>query len=165
VVWFSHIERRWGTNVRGVWRTNVRNGRILALLILSAGSPAAGQELNPLPTTVPLPMFNAQRPQGLQDDCFTPTTDRGERLDARSGRHGILTGFSEALDLQVGRRRIPLVGGLVPRPNIAAQAGSIDPTVTAIAFASGIQQGGPPRRTKTRVAPLRPLIGSCPSSH
>ncbi len=56
--------------------------------------------------------------------------------------------------------------GLVPTPNLAAQAGSIDPTMPAMAFASGDQyRGGPaPARTPALdVSPgTSPLRIDCP---
>ncbi len=63
-------------------------------------------------------------------------------------------------------RRIRIVGGLYPSPNIAAQRGAIDPTKAAMAAmdatgtnATGLGNVQP---LEFRIAQLRPLAGTCP---
>jgi hypothetical protein len=59
-------------------------------------------------------------------------------------------------------RNVRIVGGLVPSPNLAAQAGAIDATKAAMA-----SQGAPPSGARApelpefRVSAVRPLAGSC----
>jgi hypothetical protein len=59
-------------------------------------------------------------------------------------------------------RNVRIVGGLVPSPNLAAQAGAIDETRVAMA-----QQGADPQGSRNlqifefRVSTLRALSGSC----
>jgi hypothetical protein len=61
-------------------------------------------------------------------------------------------------------RNVRIVGGLVPSPNIAAQAGAIDQTKAAMAY-----QGAKPPETgieplEFNVARVRRLTGSCAKS-
>jgi len=65
-------------------------------------------------------------------------------------------------------RRVRIVGGLVPSPNIAAQASAIDPAQAAMAGAGRNPAGtGDVQFLEFRVASVRPVTGSCPpgSSH
>jgi hypothetical protein len=80
----------------------------------------------------------------------------------RAHRHGLFHRLANKTTV-VGKRRVHIVGGLVPAPNIAAQAGSLDPTVAAMAFSSR-----DPRRKSffgRRGPVIQPLrVGlSCPS--
>ena len=62
----------------------------------------------------------------------------------------------------VTSRRLRIVGGLYPSPNVAAQAGAIDPAQAAVAAASG-QAGAtskPPQ--EFRVKSIRAIPGACP---
>jgi hypothetical protein len=56
-------------------------------------------------------------------------------------------------------RRLRIVGGLLPSPNVAGQAGAIDPTQAAMAGRGGT--GTAPFPT-LRVTHVRALTGSCP---
>lgn len=61
----------------------------------------------------------------------------------------------------VTSRRLRIVGGLYPSPNVAAQAGAIDPAQAAVAAASG-----PGAASKTlpefRVKGVQAIPGACP---
>jgi hypothetical protein len=72
-------------------------------------------------------------------------------------RRGWYYRFAKRADVLV-RRQLPIVGGLLPGPNIAAQAGYIDPTVAARAFAGAERPIQPISPLKARVARI-PLIG------
>jgi len=56
-------------------------------------------------------------------------------------------------------RRVHIVGGLLPSPNVAGQAGAIDPTQAAMSGRGGAGTAPLPTLKVTRV---RPLTGSCP---
>jgi hypothetical protein len=60
----------------------------------------------------------------------------------------------------VESKRLQIAGGLLPSPNIAAQAGAIDPAGAAVA-ASTAGTGRAPLPT-FRVTRVRALTGSCP---
>ena len=59
-------------------------------------------------------------------------------------------------------RRLHVVGGLLPSPNVAAQAGAIDPAHAAMAGASGTAGTRSTPLATLRVTRVRPLSGSCP---
>jgi hypothetical protein len=57
---------------------------------------------------------------------------------------------------------VKIAGGLLPNPNVAAQAGAIDPAHAAVAGASGIgPTGGPVDIQEFRVKAIRPGSGAC----
>jgi hypothetical protein len=87
-------------------------------------------------------------------------TDEGFTLTDR--RNGTYRPGRTKLHAYVGRP-VPLVGGLLPSTNIAAQAGSIDPTIALMATVSGNPTGtGHPRVANRWITRVRPLTGSCP---
>jgi hypothetical protein len=59
--------------------------------------------------------------------------------------------------------RLKITGGLVPSPNVAAQAGAMDPVQAAMAGAGGSANAssGMPL-PEFRVKSVRPIAGSCP---
>jgi hypothetical protein len=61
----------------------------------------------------------------------------------------------------VAPRRLQIVGGLYPSPNVAAQAGAIDPSQAAIAAASAPGAGASPL-VEFRVKSVRAIPGACP---
>jgi hypothetical protein len=57
--------------------------------------------------------------------------------------------------------RVQIVGGLIPSPNVAAQAGAIDPVKAAIA-GTGEHAAGPGNvHLELRVTHVQPLAGAC----
>jgi hypothetical protein len=61
-------------------------------------------------------------------------------------------------------RRLTIVGGLVPSPNVAAQAGAIDPSKAAIAAAeAGSAEARRARMPEFRVRSVRTVAGACPA--
>jgi hypothetical protein len=57
--------------------------------------------------------------------------------------------------------RVQIVGGLIPSPNVAAQAGAIDPVKAAIA-GTGEHAAGPGNvHLELRVTRVQPLAGAC----
>ncbi len=58
-------------------------------------------------------------------------------------------------------RRLKIAGGLTPSPNIAAQAGAMDPSRAVVAAAT--EAGGPGRveLPEFKVKSVRPISGSC----
>ena len=57
-------------------------------------------------------------------------------------------------------RKLKVVGGLLPSPNVAAQAGNMDPAraATASADAAAVNGTGNP---EFRVRSIKPMTGSC----
>ena len=64
----------------------------------------------------------------------------------------------------VGSKRLQISGGLKPTPNVAAQAGAIDPSQAATAAAGGAAPGtGPVPTAEFRIKSIRPAEGGCPA--
>jgi hypothetical protein len=59
-------------------------------------------------------------------------------------------------------RRLKIVGGLTPSPNVAAQAGDMDPTRKAMATAEGASKNGTGVIPELRIRSIQPLEGACP---
>jgi hypothetical protein len=62
----------------------------------------------------------------------------------------------------VGSKKLQISGGLRPTPNVAAQAGAMDPSQAATAAAGGSGPGtGPAPTLEFKVRSIRPAEGSC----
>jgi hypothetical protein len=59
-------------------------------------------------------------------------------------------------------RRVRVVGGLYPNPNIAGQAGAIDPTRAAMAAHGGPASNSPQPVIEFKVKSVRLTPGTCP---
>jgi hypothetical protein len=57
--------------------------------------------------------------------------------------------------------RLKISGGLVPSPNVAAQAGAMDPARAAVAAQGGSAGPGTVELPEFRVKSVRPAAGSC----
>lgn len=63
----------------------------------------------------------------------------------------------------VGSKRLQISGGLKPTPNVAAQAGAMDPSQAATAAAGASAPGtGPAPTLEFRIRSIRPAEGGCP---
>jgi hypothetical protein len=58
-------------------------------------------------------------------------------------------------------RKLVIKGGLVPSPNVAAQAGAMDPARAAVASQGGSAGPGAVELPEFKVKSVRPLTGSC----
>jgi len=61
-----------------------------------------------------------------------------------------------------GAKKLAIVGGLTPTPNVAAQAGAIDPTRAIVAGQTSAASPGTVEFPEFRVKSVRPASGSCP---
>ena len=62
----------------------------------------------------------------------------------------------------VNSKKLQISGGLRPTPNVAAQAGAIDPAQAAVAAAGGSAPGtGPAPTLEFKVKSIRPAEGAC----
>ncbi len=87
-------------------------------------------------------------------------TDWFTLSDPKSGNSYRLTGTNVAL---YSGRRVRIIGGLFPTPNIASQAGVIDPTKAAMAIVDADRnRAGSGEPIEFRISRLRPLNGPCP---
>ena len=58
-------------------------------------------------------------------------------------------------------RKLKIKGGLVPSPNVAAQAGAMDPARAAVASQGGSAGPGAVELPEFKVKSVRPVTGSC----
>ena len=80
----------------------------------------------------------------------------------RNGQGGTAYLVSDPIVRPYVGRRVKIVGGLVPSPNVAAQAGALDPSRAAVASAPGaVSAAGRMQLPELRVTRVRPLRGSC----
>jgi hypothetical protein len=61
-----------------------------------------------------------------------------------------------------GAKKLTIVGGLTPTPNIAAQAGAIDPARAAVEAQTAAASPGNGDVLEFKVKSIRPSTGSCP---
>jgi hypothetical protein len=98
------------------------------------------------------------------------TTDPYTLDDAAEGKYR-LSGLS--LRDYIGKRvqiggalvetkHLTVKGGLTPNPNVAAQAGAIDPARAAVAAAGGAAGPGTVDLPEFKVKSVRPVTGACP---
>ena len=62
----------------------------------------------------------------------------------------------------VETKRLTIKGGLLPNPNVAAQAGAMDPARAAVASAGGAAGPGTVDLPEFKVKSVRPVSGGCP---
>jgi hypothetical protein len=98
------------------------------------------------------------------------TPDQFTLEDAKEGKYR-LTGMnvSDYLGLRVQiagaiieTKRLVVKGGLMPTPNVAAQAGAMDPARAAMAAAGGSAGPGTVELPEFKVKSVRPVSGTCP---
>ena len=63
----------------------------------------------------------------------------------------------------VETKRLTVKGGLMPNPNVAAQAGAMDPARAAVASAGGSAGPGTVDLPEFKVKSVRPVSGACPN--
>jgi hypothetical protein len=91
------------------------------------------------------------------DDKAAGTTFRltgGDFRDYLGRRVQIIGGIPSA-------RRLTIKGGLTPNPNVAAQAGAMDPARAAVAAQGGAAGPGAVELPEFKVKSVRPISGSC----
>jgi len=62
-----------------------------------------------------------------------------------------------------GAKKLAIVGGLTPTPNVAAQAGAIDPARAAVQAQTDARSTGNVDVPEFKVKSIRPSSGSCPN--
>jgi hypothetical protein len=98
------------------------------------------------------------------------STDRFVLSDSESGMKYRLTGTDireylgrrvQAVGGTVASKKLSIVGGLMPNPNVAAQGGAIDPAQAAVASSGGSAPVGNVQLRDFHIQAIRPLTGSC----
>lgn len=94
--------------------------------------------------------------------CVTEDRAASESYTLREKKGGVAYRLMGVKTFAYEGRRVRIVGGLYPSPNIAAQAGAIDPTQAAIAAATPGGLGTVGQPLEFRVSAIRPVRGACP---
>jgi hypothetical protein len=127
-------------------------------LILTAAAATLAAQSGATPNALPGP--GAARPLALVG-CIQPDTARPERFTL-SDKTGTTYRLSGANMKAYVWRNVRIRGGLVPAPNIAAQAGAVDQTKAAMEYQGANRPGtgnsGPLEFSVTRV---QRVTGSC----
>jgi len=89
--------------------------------------------------------------------------------DKKAGARFRLTGINvrdyvgrPVVIVGTGAKKLAIVGGLTPTPNVAAQAGAMDPTRAIVAGQTSAASPGAPELPEFKVKSVRPVSGSCP---
>jgi len=135
---------------------------IIASLLL-ATTTAIGQTQPP--STSPMPQTPPSQPAKpiVVTGCVTADQITPDQFTVRDAKSGITYRLHDVKIVAYENRRVRIVGGLNPTPNIAAQAGAIDPTQAAMAT-TGPGILGSSRSLNLGVTSVQPVRGSCPSS-
>jgi hypothetical protein len=136
-----------------------------AIVLLSVTAAAAAQKPTTTeaqkpkrPTTVTIDGCVAK--SETVSDLFTlvdgPDTYRLTGLDVRDY-------VGKRVQVSSGApRRLTIKGGLYPSPNVAAQAGAMDPSRAATAATDASAAARPDALPEIRVRAIKPVPGSCP---
>jgi len=129
--------------------------RLVTSLVLAFGATAIGADSRPVQATDP------NRPPPVIG-CVTVDNTAGTL--AVSERTRRVKYRVKETSLQPSRGQgVRIVGAFIPTTNLAAQAGSIDPTVVAMAMAGAIPNGTAATRTELQIRRVPSITGSCPS--
>jgi len=139
-----------------------------ALMIVSVATltaqdqskPAAPQEQAKTPTTLELTGCVSLNPAAGGQYAFVDTASggtyrlNGKNLKKYAGQRVKLTGDTST-------KRLKFKTGLWPSPNIAAQAGALDPAQESIARHSGAAAGLPDGTPELKVVRVQGVDGAC----
>jgi hypothetical protein len=134
---------------------------MLAILLATALLPQSATPKTPLPVE-PLTLTG----------CISAKPDRGDYTftDADGGNQYRLTGkdvrkyAGQRVEVVAERpKKFEVKGGLYPSPNVAAQAGELNPVESAIATqrGSGVKSGGAADLPEFRAGRVRAVTGAC----
>ena len=98
------------------------------------------------------------------DDQFTLSDNKDGSTYRLSGTdvHDFVGQRVQIAGRVVGSKKVQVEFGLKPSPNVAAQAGAIDPSQAATATAGGLAPTGNVQLPEFRVRTVRPLGAVCP---
>lgn len=139
------------------------NARHLALVVLACGSLAASSwaQDSPGKRSNLITLSGCVVPDLTRPGKFA-LTDIGDAEGYRLVGMDVRDYLGKRVELAGERpRRLKVTGGLYPSPNVAGQAGAIDPTKAAIAAAQPNTTGAQPM-SELRVRSVRAVPGSCP---
>jgi hypothetical protein len=140
----------------GVWM-------VAAAVSVSAQKQESAKPAKPVKPATPITLTGCVQRGESMPDQFTLSEHKGSQIYRLTGPD---------LREYVGRRvrliggppdskRLRIVGGLTPTPNIAGQAGAIDPSRAATEAATATTGPGTVELPEFRVKSVRPVSGSC----
>jgi len=145
-------------NGHGTDATKTEQERVMSPLLLRmlVATLFAGQANFTQPTA---PKRNTA-PVIAASGCLSQDQSRGGELDRQkeAGQRGVIV-------VGTGPRRLTIRGGLVPSPNVAAQAGALDPVRVAVASMPGAttnSRTGSAATPEFRLGRVQAVSGSCP---
>lgn len=143
--------------------SDVRHTSLMTLIAACTTTVAVAQGPSSQPPTVQTPGLKIPEKSVRLVGCVQNAETTENRIalsDRKRGISYLLSG--KDVSMYIGKR-VRVVGGLLPSPNIAAQAGAIDPTIAANATAGRTQAGtGNFPFEELFVRSVRPVKGSCP---
>ena len=140
---------------------------VVAAIVLSATPILAAQsktEKKTPPPPTPISISGCVVRSGAADDHFTLSDNKDGSTYRLTGTdvHDFVGQRVQIAGRVVGSKKIQVEFGLKPSPNVAAQAGAIDPSQAATATAGGLAPTGNVQLPEFRVRTVRPLGAKCP---
>ena len=140
---------------------------VVAVIVLSATPILAAQKKSdkktPSPST-PIAISGCVARSATADDQFTLLDNKDGSSYRLSGAdmHDFVGQRVQIAGRVVGSKKLQVEFGLKPSPNVAGQAGAIDPSQAATATAGGQAPTGNVQLPEFRVRTVRPLGAACP---
>jgi hypothetical protein len=109
---------------------------LFALVLMPLHAVLAQPPLSSAPIAAALqtpPSMPELKLQALEN-CIATEGETHQQFTLFDPHHGLMYRWSEPRVSVYGDRRVQVVGALLPTPNIAAQQGYIDPTISATAM-------------------------------
>ncbi len=146
--------------------------RTLFAFVVAAGVGGALASAQSSPPSSPPPQPPVQTPSQITTltGCVSPLPNsrRAYTIADGEGRTYRLTGadvrdyVGKHVEVRGGTKKLAIVGGLYPSPNVAAQAGDYDPAKAAVAAISGPTSNAPRPLVEFKVRSVRVTPGDCP---
>jgi len=140
---------------------------VVAIIALLATPILAAQKKDDQkapPPSKPISISGCVARSAEADDAFTLSDNKDGSTYRLTGSdvHDFVGQRVQISGRVVGSKKIQVEFGLKPSPNVAAQAGAIDPSQAAAATAGGLAPTGNVQLPEFRVRTVRPLGATCP---
>jgi hypothetical protein len=144
---------------------NARTGCRLCgvVLMCAAGAPAASQTTKapkPKPQVVTLTGC-VERAEGTPGQYTIEDKETGVKYRLSGTNVRAYVGQSVLIVGGATSKKLVITGGLTPTPNVAAQAGAMDPARAAVAAQGGSAGPGTVELPEFKVKSVRPGTGGC----
>jgi hypothetical protein len=132
---------------------------LLVLSLLALATAVSAQQKPKKPTTLTLSGCIQQSPTAANE--FTVTSDNDNPGTYRLTGMKVRDYLGKRVELVGVQPKLVVKGGLYPNPNVAAQAGAMDPTRAATAAAAGPAATTNAPLPEFRVRSIKPVAGTC----